>query len=106
MSRLSISEQETTINIMRDDNFAELYTCDQLMITKMDNMVKKSSEYSVKHIEYYPDGSLLSKVYVFPKKLLSFRSAQIKREMTEEQKQRSAEALRKYRESKKDGGSE
>lgn len=90
---VSIEEQELCINAMRDEDFATAYCSDRTWMTKFDKLVEKSPELFevIAETDY-------GKTYKFPKRLISIRSSIVTRELTEEQKQLSAERLRNARE--------
>lgn len=93
---VSIEEQEICINAMRDEKFATIYSSDSTYITKLDRLCKENSDmYSL--IE---DTGRGKKYLLKDKSLISFRSKKTTRVMTDEQKQASAERLRKARENK------
>ena len=89
---VSLEEQETIIGFMRTDNLMEIYTCDSTMITKLDKLVANNLE-QYKVIK--EDG--VSKTYTCPKRFLTLRAADVKRDYTEEQKKALAERLHKSR---------
>lgn len=90
-------EQETVINIMRDEDVAHICTSDSTMITKLEHRCESNPD-EWKKVDENPD----YKFYECPKNFISFRSKKIVgRERTEEEKRRSAEALAKYREQKR-----
>lgn len=90
-------EQETVINIMRDENIAHICTSDSTMITKLEHRCESNPD-EWKKVDENPE----YKFYECPKNFISFRSKKIVgRERTEEEKRRSAEALAKYREQKR-----
>lgn len=95
-SAVSIEEQELHINASRDEKFAKIYASDSTYITKLDKLCKESPEmYSL--VEDTGRG----KIYLLKdKSLISFRAKKTTRIMTDEQKQASAERLRKARENK------
>ena len=90
-------EQETVINIMRDENIAHICTSDSTMITKLEHRCEANPD-EWKKVDENPD----YKFSECPKNFISFRSKKIVgRERTEEEKRRSAEALAKYRDQKR-----
>lgn len=97
---LSIAEQETVVSFMRDGDDCTIYTSDSTVMTRLDKLAKSKAAPLWKLVEEHRDknGDLVGKTYKTNKRLVSFRSAIAKREMTEEQKQRSAESLARYRE--------
>ena len=95
-NRVSISEQEVCINAVRDEKFATIYASDSTYITKLDKLCKENPDmYSL--IE---DTGRGKRYLLKDKSLISFRSKKTTRVMTDEQKQASAERLRKARENK------
>lgn len=89
---ITLEEQETIVNFMRTDELMEIYTCDTTMITKLDKLVAKNPE-QYKVIKQDD----ISKTYSAPKKFLSFRSQETKRELTDEQKKALGERLKSSR---------
>ena len=79
MSRLSLEEQETIINIERLSQTAHIYTCDARYINKLDKLVEASDEWKCIGQDE------VSKEYECPVNLISFRKSTQKRELTEEQ---------------------
>ena len=92
-------EQETTVSFNRTEETAEIWTSDTTMMSKLDRLCKESPEHwKCKKTEFLRDGSLANKVYVVDsKRLISFRSRPIKRELTEEQRAELADRLRASR---------
>lgn len=89
MKAIPISEQETIINLSRDDMTAKVYTTDSTMITKLDKMVKKQPDkYKiVKQDEY-------GKWYTCPKKLIGFRCAAAHKTISDEERAKRSEHMR------------
>ena len=91
---VSIEEQEVCINMMRDEDFATIYTSDSTYMTKLDKLCKESPNmYSL-----IQDTGRGKKYLLKDKTLISFRAK--KRELTDEQKKQAAESMRKYQASK------
>ena len=89
-----INEQETIINISRDEQGCEVWTSDSTMMTKLDRMVAKSDHYSI-HREDFVRGSLVAKEYrIDDKSLISFRAKRVSMELSDEQKKARAARLR------------
>lgn len=92
---LSVSEQETNVTFMRDEEFAKIYTSDSTMITKLDKLCRESPK--MYKLDYETP---VGKGYICKDKgLISFRSK--KRELTDEQKEAAGERMRKYQADKK-----
>lgn len=90
--RIPPEEQETVVNFGRTDEDMTIYTTDSTTITKLDKAVK-AGLYEV--IELHTvKGVTVGKTYKAKKKLLSFRTKEVKRELTEEQKKLQAERMR------------
>lgn len=89
---LSVQEQETCINYMRDEDYCTLYTSDLTQITRLNKLVAKAPDLYeiVKETEF-------GKTYKFPKRLISLRSSIHTREYTEEQKMEMGERLKAAR---------
>ena len=92
-----VEEQETVVNYSRSGQYAEVYTSDSTVMTKLDRRVKQSSDWELIKTERFQDGSIAAKVYRCPKKLVSFRGSMSTRVMTDEQKQQAAERLKLLR---------
>lgn len=91
---VSISEQEVSINFMRDEDFATIYTSDTTYMTKLDKLCKTSPDmYSL-----IADTGRGKTYRVEDKTLISFRAK--KREISEEQRIAAGERMRKYRSKK------
>lgn len=91
MAHLSLIEQETIITYNAAEDFAEVYTCYPPMIRKLDKLAEENPE-EWKILREQGNG----KTYTCPKGLITLRSKSPKRaEMTEEQKQRMAERIRR-----------
>lgn len=92
---VSISEQEVSINFMRDEPFATIYTSDTTYMTKLDKLCKTSPDmYSL-----IADTGRGKTYRLEDKTLISFRAK--KKELSKEQKIAAGERMKKYHESKK-----
>jgi hypothetical protein len=98
---ISITERETVINFGRNDDLAIVWTSDTMWFTKMDKLIEKNPEEFKCTKEETIDGQVVQKRYEFPKKYVSIRSKSVKRELTEEQKQKYAERAKKMVEARK-----
>lgn len=102
---LSLQEQETTINFYRDSELASVYTSDRTVMTKLDKLAE-SDEYPdwklIKVNRSMEDKEIVSKVYETKKKLVSFRSNIVQRELTEEQKEAYRERAKHMLECKRE----
>ena len=93
-----VAEQETHIHWMRTDSYAEVYTTDKTVMTKLDRLCEESPEnYKVIDIGTLK-GVPIAKTYkISDQKLVSFRSRKITRELTEEQKKEITQRLNNAR---------
>lgn len=89
----TIDEQETTIVFDRQHEKMKIYTSDVTMMTKLDKIYKRTKEYT-------DNGKVFAVEYEPNKNLLTFRSRQVKRKLTSEQKEKARERLKKARNSK------
>lgn len=96
------SEQETTISFSRDGKEADVWTSDVTMMTKLDKRCKESpNEYICIEVGKTLDGLLANKRYTIKnKRLVSFRSATTKREISDEQRNALAQRMRSLNKSK------
>lgn len=101
-----VSEQETVIRFGRDSDECEVYTSDSTVMTRLDKLAseanKKAPLWTLKEVHYSQSHELVAKTYVTNKRLISFRSGILTREMTEEQKAAAAERMRSWRDRKKE----
>lgn len=86
---LSISEQETSVLYMRDEDFATIYTSDTTQMTKLDKLCENSPDY----YSLIEDTGRGKTYRVSDKSLISFRAK--KREMSEEAKAAASERFSK-----------
>ena len=89
VSKISVDEQEVSINFLRKDDLAEIYVSDNTWITKLEKLCQKSPDL-YKKVNETEWGS----TYTFPKRLLSLRSCIKTVSFTEEQKQEKARHMR------------
>lgn len=95
-------EQETTIAYYRNDKSATVYTSDGMTMTKLDKLCAKSPEYYELVKVDTCKGEVVGKTYkVVDRTLITFRSAKMKRDLTDEQKQKIADRLKASRESRR-----
>jgi len=88
-------EQETIIRWYRDEDRATIYTSDTTTMTKLDRLVKTSDDWTLVRTSYFPDKTIADKTYECPKRLISFRSKRGTKNLTEEQRGRLIENLRR-----------
>ena len=98
--KCNAEEQETTITISRADGVIHLYTSDNTRVTKMQKLLNtKGTEWKLDKVTYNKDGEPTG--YFFScnnKKMLSLRAKPAEHApMSEEQKDKIAEALAEYR---------
>lgn len=83
-------EQETVINIMRDEDVAHICTSDSTMITKLEHRCESNPD-EWKKVDENPE----YKFYECPKNFISFRSKKVTRELTDEQRAEISERMRR-----------
>jgi len=93
---VALNEQETVIQISRDEDVAHIWTSDTKMMTKLDHRVENSEEWTCKEVQKI-NGEVFAKTYVCPKNLISFRKKTQSVNMTEERKQALADNLARSR---------
>ena len=85
---LSSAEQEVSINMMRNEDFAVIYSSDTTYMTKLDKLCEVSPEY----YSLIADNGIGKTYRVEDKSLISFR--QKKREMSEDAKIAASERFK------------
>lgn len=90
-----IYEQETIIRWYRDEEIAAIYTSDLTTMTKLDKLTETSDDWKLGEVSKFPDGTVADKTYFCPKKLISFRSKTITRNLTDEERAEIAARFRK-----------
>ena len=97
MTGLSRYEQEVTIGFNAAGDTAELYTADPVWMRKLDKLVEQNPEqFRSERSETYKE-EVVAKRYSFPKRFITIRSKDVKRELTDEQRTELAERLGKER---------
>lgn len=93
----TIEEQETVINYYRDSDICTVYTSDSTVMTKLDKLADNPdlSHWKIKQIYRLQNGELVGKTYETNKRLISFRADIGTRKLTEEQKRRASERMKK-----------
>lgn len=90
---LSRYEQEVTIGFNAEEDTAEIYTADPVWIRKLDKLVEGNPEqFKPGSVEKY-QGKVISKRYTFPKRFITIRSKDMKRDLTDEQRAEIAARL-------------
>lgn len=100
---VAVAEQETVVRFGRDSDECIVYTSDSTVMTKLDKLANEENEkaplWKLKEVHRMRGtGEVVGKTYVTNKRLISFRSDIVSREMTEEQREAAAERFRKWRE--------
>lgn len=90
-------EQETIISFNAAEDTAELYTADPVYIRKLDKLTEKNPEQFKLGCVEKCQGEIVAKRYIFPKRFISIRSKDVKRELSEEQRRELAERLKGIR---------
>ena len=100
---IPVAEQETSIQYMRDGDACTVYTTDSTVMTRLDKLAADpASPWSLKK-EHYIHGEVIGKTYQAPKRLISFRSSVVVRELTPEQKEAAAMRMRNWQEAHRKG---
>jgi len=95
-----LEEQETTIAYYRNDKSATVYTSDSMTMTKLDKLCAKSPEYYELVKVDTCKGEVVGKTYkVVDRTLITFRSAKVKQELTDEQRQKLRDRMIALKES-------
>lgn len=93
--RLTRYEQEVIINFNAEEEHASLYTANPVWIRKMDKLLEQNpDQFRLGRVERVK-GEVVSKEYFFPKRFVTIRSRDVKRELTEEQRKEIAERFKK-----------
>lgn len=92
---VQIEEQETCVNFLREDSRAVIYTSDTTMMTKLNKLVETAGTEWRKERETYLQrtGELIGVFYSCPVEFISFRTKRVKRNYSDEQRQKIAERL-------------
>lgn len=93
-----LNEQETTITIMRNEEYAEIYVSDNTMLTKIRKLVLNNpSQWVVTKVEKDSDNNYTGFFIQVPKNFISFKLKN--KELSEEVRAQAAERMKKARES-------
>lgn len=94
---LSRFEQEVSITFNAGEDVADLYTADPVWIRKLDKLALQNPEqFRIKN-EYCHEGKPIAKRYEFPKRFVSIRSKDVKKELTEEQRVELSNRMKEQR---------
>lgn len=94
---LSKVEQEVVITFNAGEDTADFYTADPVWIRKLDRLVEQNpDQFKQGRVEKY-NGKVIAKRYTIPKRFISVRSKDVKRELTEEQRAEIVQRLNKAR---------
>lgn len=99
MPRFNLSkyEQEVVINFNAGEDIADLYTANPVWLRKMDKLVEKNPEqFKLIRVDKH-QGEIVAKRYTFPKRFVTIRSGDKKRELTEAQRKELAERMKQRR---------
>ena len=83
-------ERETLISFNEAEGTADMTTYNQAWIRKFDRLCEENPE-QFKRVDWDTqklDGKVISKRYTFPKRFITIRTKDVKRELTEEQRAR------------------
>lgn len=98
---VAIEEQEIVINSVRDQDYIDVYTSDNMYLTKLKKLVAANPK-EWKLFDVYEGRDGINGVrFRAPKNLLSFRGKAVERDLTEEQKQAIADRLKEARQKSK-----
>ena len=99
---IQLDEQETTIQFSRKGDKAVVWTSDSTVMTKLDKLVQKSKQWKcVEEQCLHGDDRVIAKRYEVNKRLISFRSDIVAREITDEEREAASERFKKYHEEKR-----
>jgi hypothetical protein len=84
--KLTLHEQETTINYNNGEKIASIYTCDKGLILKLDRLMKKNKDIRI------DTKDSLSKTYTLPKTMIKIHIPKV---LSEEQKEILRERAKK-----------
>ena len=87
-------EQEVMISFNAAEDTAELYTADPVMIRKMDKLVEDNTEQFSGKVHSMYQGEVYAKKYFFPKRFVTIRTKDIKRNVSEEQREKARERMK------------
>lgn len=91
--RVPTDEQETVIQFDRNSTVCHVYTTDSTVMTKLDKIHKRVKQ-------DYVNGKPIAAYYEFDKRLLSFRSKIMKKNLSDEEKKKARERLERNRKRK------
>ena len=94
---LSRYEQEVIINFNAEEDTATLYTENPAWIRKLDRLVEQNPEQFEMYRQEKMDGRVISKLYRFPKRFVSIRSKDAKRELSDDLRAELAQRMREQR---------
>ena len=93
---LSVAEQETCVNFMREDERARIYTSDTTIMTKLNKLVElDGTEWKLESESKLLSGELIGRTYSCPVSLVSFRTKRKNQNYTDAQRAEIAERFRK-----------
>jgi hypothetical protein len=91
--RTPYEEQETVINSYRGDKFVRVYTSDYTMMHKLDKLCGDDDNGWRETKKTYYDGDIVSKEYIAPLGLISFRKR--KKVISDERKKQMSENMKR-----------
>lgn len=95
-------ESEVCITALKPEDFADIYTSDNVYLTKFKKLVEANPDaWKIVQVVERLDGTVSGVMLQAPKKFISFRAAErVGRVMTDEEKAAAAERLRAARNNK------
>lgn len=92
---LSAVEREVSVTFNAGEEFADIYASDPVWIRKMDKLVEQNPEqFKLKNTYFTCDGKVHAKRYIFPKRFVTIRSKDVKRELTEDERVSLSEKMK------------
>ena len=90
-------EQETVINFNAAEETCSIYSADPAFMRKLDKLCVSNPGHFKQTRDSKVKGKVVGKFYECPKRFISLRTKDVKREMTEDAKKAFAERMRKTR---------
>lgn len=91
-------EREVVITVNAAEDIADIYTADPVYIRKMDKLVAQNPDQFREIRQEKLDGKVVAKRYEFPKRFVTIRSKDTKRELTDEQRAEMSERMKRLHE--------
>lgn len=97
INSIPTEEQETVINYSRMEKAVSIFTSDQTVITRLDKLCESSPEFQVEEITIskVTNRALSKKYKITEKRLISFRSGIFTKELSEEEREKRREIMKR-----------